>query len=249
MTWLDSVKAKKEAAEKARPERLRGKTDEQIAKDLEEAESYKKRLEESETARTAEAQKVTDLTSQVTAIREQLQQAEASRRQTPATQPEELANFVEDPDKAFAQRVSPLTTATLINSALTSRMLAQQMLDNNDMASNGKSMDGRLFRVWGNEIDSESKKYQTAQLSSPQAWIGIFYYLKGLHSEELSNPEVRKKKYNFVEPSASEAAPPDKAPKDAKDILTDQEKHVADKMHVSYEDYLKRKKEMTFVNS
>jgi len=249
MAWLDSVKARKEAAEAKRPERFRNKTDDQILKELEEAESYKKRFEDGEASRASEAQKVTSLETQVAEVRAKLAEAEANRRPATAAQPEELANFVEDPDRAFAQRVAPLTAATLLNSALSSRMLAQQLLDNNDVASGNKSMDGRLFRVWSNEIDSESKKYQTAQLTSPQAWIGIFYYLKGLHSEELANPDVRKKKYNFVEPSTTQAPPPDAKPKDAKEVLNDQEKHVADKMGVSYENYLKRKKEMTFINA
>jgi hypothetical protein len=127
-------------------------------------------------------------------------------------------------------------------------MLAQQMLDNNDLASNGKSMDGRLFRAWSNEVDSESKKYQPAQLTSPQAWVGIFYYLKGLHAEELRDKETVKKKYNFLEPSASQAMPQESKPKTPSEELTDAEKHVAEKMGVSYENYAKRKKAMTFVN-
>jgi hypothetical protein len=84
-------------------------------------------------------------------------------------------------------------------------------------------------------------------MTSPQAWIGIFYYLKGLHSDELRDPETRKKKYNFIEPSASQATPEDKKPKSPEEELTPAEKHVADKMGVTYENYAKRKKAMQFV--
>jgi hypothetical protein len=135
--------------------------------------------------------------------------------------------------------------------AMTARMLAQQQLNNADMASNGKTMDGRLFQHWGAELDTEAKKYQTVQLTTPQAWLGIFMYLKGVHADELRDPEIRKKKYNFMEPavSGSNSSSNDNKDKPAGDQLTDAEKHVADKMGVSHENYLKRKKTMQYVNA
>ena len=111
-------------------------------------------------------------------------------------------------------------------------------------------MDGRLFRAWESEINAESKKYQAMQLTSPNAWVGIFYYLKGLHADELRDPETRKKKYNFMEPSSSSVVvnKEDDDKKSANEQLTPQELHVAEKMGVSPENYLKRKKSMTMVN-
>src|SRR5208282_3514491 len=113
-----------------------------------------------------------------------------------------------------------------------------------------KQMDGRLFAMWAGEIDQECRKYQAIQLGNVNAWLGIFYYLKGVHADELRDPEVRKKKYNFLESAASTSAvqgQDDGKDKPASDQLTDQEKHIADKMHVTYENYLARKKKMQFV--
>lgn len=248
MAWLDSVKAKKEAEEAKRPERLRGKSDEDILKEIQEAEGFKKKFEESEAARQRDNEEVRKVTTQFEELKRSLNEAEARRQ--PAREPDELANFIEDPDRAFTQRVAPVAAATVANSAITARILAQQILDNNDLTSGGKNMDGRLFRAWGMEIDGESRKYQAAQLTSPQAWVGIFYYLKGLHADELRDKDVVKKKYNFLEPASTEGArPPEGKPKSADEELTDAEKHVADKMNVTYENYRKRKKAMQFINT
>lgn len=247
MAWLDSVKKQKEAEEAKRPERFRGKSDEEILKQLEEAEGFKAKFEESEQARRRDNEEVRKVSSQFEELKREIAAAEANRNKKP-TEPEELANFVEEPERAFTQRVAPVAAATIANSAITARILAQQMLDNNDLASGNKTMDGRLFRAWGMEVDTESRKYQAAQLTSPQAWIGIFYYLKGLHADELRDKDIVKKKYNFLEPATTEGGrPADSKPKTPSEELTDEEKHVADKMGVTHENYLKRKKAMKFV--
>jgi hypothetical protein len=203
-------------------------------------------------AKDAERDKeVTTIKTEFESVKAKLAAAEANRQTPkPDANTEEPANFVEEPDKAFAQRMAPLANITLQNAAMTARILAQQQLDNMDAMSGGKTMDGRLFRAWGTEIDAAAKKYQTIQLGSPDAWIGIFYHMKGLHADELRDPEVRKRKYNFMEPASQTVSTSDDGkPKPASEQLTDAEKHVADKMGVKHEDYLKRKKSMVMVNA
>ena len=162
-------------------------------------------------------------------------------------------SILENPDREITDKVNelnaPLANLTIQTSVQTARMLAQQQLNNADMASGGKNMDGRLFQAWGSEIDAEATKYRPIQLTTPQAWLGIFYYLKGVHADELRDPETRKKKYNFLEPATSGAPP--KGTDDKKtgvEGLTDAEKHVADRMGVTYENYAKRKQSMQYVN-
>jgi hypothetical protein len=247
MGWLDRVNAKKE--DEKLPERLRGKTPEQVAKELEAADQLAKDLEAEKAARLADSEKVTQIQTEFDKVKGDLARAEANRNVPPKKTDEELANFIEEPDKAFQQRVEPLTAVTLNNASMTSRIIAQQQLDNMDLQSNGKTMDGRLFRAWGNEIDGEAKKYNVGMLTTPQAWLGIFYYLKGVHADELRDPETRKKKYNFLEPSTTPVNTHKEEDKKPSDQLTDAEKHVADKMGVSHENYLKRKKAMQFINA
>ena len=135
---------------------------------------------------------------------------------------------------AGASAVAKRIADAVNTAAMTARMLAQQQLNNQDMASpaDARSMDGRLFQAWSADIDAEAKKYPQIQLATPQAWLGIFYYLKGTRADDLANPEIRKKKYgNFLESGVSSVAP--RSEPEKKDELTDAEKHVADKMKVS----------------
>jgi hypothetical protein len=246
---MDSINKKKEKV----PDRFKDKSEDDILKMLDEADKAAGRITELEAERVKDTDKVKAIETEFETVKARLAAAEANRNPNPKpgdNNNEELANFVEDPDKAFSQRIGPVANIAVQTAAMTARMLAQQQLNNADMASNSKTMDGRLFQHWGAEIDAEAKKYQTVQLTTPQAWLGIYMYLKGVHADELRDPEIRKKKYNFMEPASSSTNQNgDNTPKPAADQLTDAEKHVADKMGVKHEDYLKRKKAMQFVNA
>jgi hypothetical protein len=252
--WLDRIKDKKE--QDKIPAKWRDKTTEEIAAELDNADKLRADLATEKLAREADSTKVAEIQTEFEKVKTQLAAAEANRNKPPDKKPDNVdptpENMLENPKGVLDTRLGPLEAATIRNGVTTSRMLAQQQLDNADMASDGKDMNGRLFRAWGAEIDTEARKYQAVQLMSPEAWIGIFWYLKGVHADELRDPETRKKKYNFLEPSTSGAPAAgtngnmDK--KDGPESLTDQEKHVADKMGVSYENYAKRKKAMVMVN-
>jgi phage I-like protein len=251
MGWLDRINAKKE--EDKLPPRLREKTPEQVVKELEEADKLKADLAASQAAQAAQDAKVQEIQTEFDAVKARLAAAEA--RNTPPPKKEEGTdptpeNILADPKKVLDSRLAPLEQLTIHNNAQTARMLAQQQLNNADMASGGKNMDGRLFQAWGQEIDAEARKYQSIQLIRPEAWLGIYWYLKGTHSDELANPEIRKKKYNFLEPSTGPGTPPGGEPpkKDGVEGLTDKEKEIARKMGVTPENYAKRKKEMVMVN-
>ena len=251
MGWIDRINAKKE--EEKLPPRLREKTPEQIVTELEAADKLKNDLELEKAARREQDEKVTQIETEFNQVKERLAAAELKAKPAPKQEDGTEAtseNILADPKKVLDAHTATLQSVTIQNAATTSRMLAQQQLDNADSASDGKSMDGRLFRAWSGEIDSESRKYQAIQLMRPEAWLGIFWYLKGTHADELRDPEMRKKKYNFLEPSAASGGSTngDSKPKDGPEGLTDQEKHVADKMGVSYENYAKRKKAMVMVN-
>lgn len=248
MGWLDRKKDEK------LPARLEGKTVEQVAKELEDADKLKADLIAEKTARAADAEKVNEIQSEFEKVKGQLATIEANRNAKPPDKKVVDADgLLANPDAVITDKFNelngPLTNLTIQNSAQTARMLAQQELNNADMASGGRSMDGRLFQAWGQEINSEAGKYKPIQLGTPQAWLGIFYYLKGVHADELRDPEIRKKKYNFLEPTSTNNPPPPEAKKDGVEGLTDAEKHVADKMGVSYEAYAKRKVGMQYVNA
>jgi len=251
--WLDRIKDKKE--QEKIPAKWRDKTTEEIAAELDASDKLKADLAAEKLARETDSKKVEEIQTEFEKVKSQLAAAEANRNKQPDKKPDNVdptpENMLENPKGVLDTRLGPLEAATIRNGVTTSRMLAQQQLDNADMASGGKDMNGRLFRAWGSEIDTEARKYQAVQLMSPEAWIGIFWYLKGTHADELRDPETRKKKYNFLEPSTSgaPAAGTNGEPKkDGPESLTDAEKHVADRMGVTYENYAKRKKAMVMVN-
>jgi hypothetical protein len=248
MAWFDKEQEAK------LPERLKGKTPEQVLAELEKADKLANDLELEKAARRADAEKVTQIETEFNTVKNQLATIEANRNTKPPEKTVVSAEqILENPDAAITTKVNeltaPLTHLTIQNNAQTARMLAQQQLNNTDLASGGKSMDGRLFQAWSQEIDAEAGKYKPIQLITPQAWLGIFYYLKGTHADELRDPETRKKKYNFLEPTSSGIAPASREEKKTgAEGLTDEEKRIAGRMGVTPEAYAKRKEAMQYVN-
>ena len=245
MAWLDRINAKKDKV----PAMFQDKSEDDILKMMADAANDKAKVTELEGKIVAQEQEQDRFKTQFEEVKTRLVAAEANRN-TPSPKKEEEHDFIEHPNEAFNERIAPTQNLAVQTAAVTSRMLAQQQLLNADAVSGGQLMDGRLFQAWQSEIDIEAKKYPVVTLLKPEAWIGIFYYLKGIHADELRDPEIRKKKYNFLEsatPPGGQPPPPQK--KDGVEALTDQEKHVADKMGVSYENYAKRKATMQFANA
>lgn len=248
MAWFDRMK--KREKEDELPKELEGKTAEEVVALLKTAEENKTKLATLEADRVKEREQVAALSSNFDQVKAKLASTEANlnKLQNPERK-EEPADWNIDPEKAFQQNVAPLVNVVVQNASMSARLLAVQSLDNEDTVSptDARTMNGRLFRAWEAEINEEAKKYPVASMGQPQSWIGIYYLVKGRHADELANPETRKKKYNFVE-SAAQGSPPQKEKeKEGVEALTDQEKHVADKMHVSYENYAKRKKAMHII--
>jgi hypothetical protein len=240
----------KQVKEEDIPPELKDKTPQEVAEALKKARELEGKVTTLEAERVREKEAVVTMNTEFDKVKQRLEATELKLRgnqnQNQNQNQEELADFTLEPDKALNQRIAPLANLTVNSAFMTARLLCQQMLDNQDMASpqDNKTMDGRLFRAWEGEINELSKKYQPAQLTTPDAWLGIFYYVKGKHAHELANPAERKKKYGFLEPASQGAPPPPPDKKNGVEGLTEQEKHVADKMHVSYENYAKRKEKM-----
>src|SRR5258707_853209 len=126
MGWLDSINAKKK--DKI-PEIFKDKSDDDILKMMDEAAKATGRVTELEAERVKDNDKVKKIETEFESVKAKLAAAEA-KNVIPARSEnnEEPANFVEDPDRAFAQRVTPLANITLQTAAMTARILAQQQL-------------------------------------------------------------------------------------------------------------------------
>jgi hypothetical protein len=244
MGWLDNINAKKKEQV---PKMFEGKSEDDILKMLQESSADKEKIRGLEAKVTEQDSAVARINTEFESVKARLAEADARRQPPPKTDSEEPADFVTDPDKAFAQRIGPVATITLQTAATTARMLAQQQLGNV-----GNGIDGRLFAMWGAELDVEAKKYPLVHLGNPNAWLGMYFYLKGLHHDELNNAETRKKKYPFLEPSTStsvQQTADDKKDKPATEQLTPQELHIAKMMKKTPEQYLEQKNKMQFVGA
>lgn len=234
------------------PESLRGKTPDQLAQELKDAQALKDKVAAAE----AEAQKLKDNAatqqSEFEKVKTQLAALEAAAKKASTTdtnQPFDLEKFMADPEKVLNEevnkRVGPFAQTAVFNAMQTARILAQQQLNNQDLASGGKTMDGRLFQAWASEIDVQVKNYRPEQMVTPQSWLGVYMFIKGTHAEELADVETRRKKYGMLEPARANAGSSnDGGEKLASDQLTPQELKIAERMNVKPEDYLKRKKSM-----
>lgn len=227
--------------------KLKGKSQEDILKMMDDANASKERVAALEAERIAEREQVTRMGSEFASIKGKLDSIEANRgAPLKKEETEEHANFVEDPDAAFNGRAKPLAQLAANTAAITAKMLAQQHLDNEDMVKDTKN--GRLFRAWDGEIMQVAQNTNILALGNAATWVEIYYRVKGIHSDELGNPETRKKNYSFLEPSSHQQVNNvDNSTKPAADQLTDQEKIVAGKMGITPEKYLERKKGMQFV--
>lgn len=243
MPWLNKKK------EEELPPELKGKTQEEIVAAVKKAEALEAEVTSLKSQATDRDKAVTGIQTQFEEIKARLAAAEANPR--PQNQQvntdEPPANFIEEPDKAFGQRIAPLANLTVQNARMTAKILAQQSLDNQDAGQ--KTMNGRLFRHFDAELETESKKYPAQNMITPDAWLGLFWMIKGRHSDEISNTETRKKNYSFLEPTVQNVAQPDNKPKTGVDSLTDQEKDIARKMGKTPEEYAKRKAQMQFVSA
>jgi hypothetical protein len=236
------------------PERLRDKTPEQLAKELEDAEVLKQKIAQAETdaANAKAALQKQNEEAEKMKLRLATLEAAAKPNQTTTTTNDEAFDFdafAADPSKVLQaqidKRTAPITQVAIQNAMQTARILAQQTLNNQDIASGGKTMDGRLFQAWAAEIDAQVKNYNQTQMITPQAWLGVYMFIKGTHADELADPEARKKKYGGLEPVRTNVTPQGDGGQGNADQLTDQEKKIAERMGVTPENYLKRKRAMS----
>ena len=250
MAWFDGKKETDAAREllSAIPESMKSKTPAEIKAYLEAQAAKDAEIAALKAQQATDRETLTTVQSQFASVKSKLDEIEANAQRPPNKTQEKPPDFVEDPDGAYNARATPLLAATLITGQNQARMQAQWELDNRDRDSQGKLIDGRLFRHWMVDINKEAQAYQPAALINMNTWLDIFYKIKGWRSDELNDPEARKKKYAFLETGASNVTPP-QADATKKDELTDNEKKIADRMGVKHEDYLKRKKAMTFVGA
>jgi len=242
MSWYNSEKDKKKLG------KWGDKSDDEIVAALNKAETLETEVADLKKKDTERDGIVQTLKTNFDSVKSKLDSIEANsnRRQQapPKEDAEESPDFITDPDAAFNKRAQPLAAATMNTAAQIAKMQAQQNLTRNSK----DGIDGRLFEHWGSEIDSIAKNTPLAILGNPQVWVGMFLQVKGYHADELSDPNTRKEKYAFLEPSTHAVVNQPQSGAKGEEP-TEQERKIAGKMGIKIEDYMKNKKAMTFVGA
>jgi hypothetical protein len=223
------------------------KSDDEIVAALNKSEQLETEVTTLKTQVTDKDKAVNDLNTNFQTIKQKLDTLEANDRkqqqQAPPKGDEEEPDFITDPNGAFNKKAQPLANAIAATAAMVARGQAQQSLTRNSK----DGIDGRLFDHWGAEIDQVANNTPTHILGNPQTWLGIFLQVKGYHSDELADPNTRKEKYAFLEPSSTVVT--QQNTKDKDEQPTDIERKTAEKFGIPVEEYMKRKKGMTFVGA
>jgi hypothetical protein len=213
-----------------------GLTPAEIAKAI----SDKKELENKVSALEMDKKKAEDslnnLNSSFETVKAKLAEIEASH--SAPQQDQGLASFLDDEDRAFAQRNAPTHGLAVQANIQLAKLRARQILGNQTKEVNGQNLNlGRLFDKFDSEIDGLAKMTPAAALINPETWDHLFHNVLGRHTTEiLSNPS------GFVEPASSNAIS-QRDDNTQKDRLTPEEERIAARMRVKPEDFLKSKKE------
>jgi hypothetical protein len=230
------------------PEKLRGKSEEDLVKAMEDAEALKASLAakdtEVATLKTAGETQKTELET----IKAKLTELEAGggtpqRRQSDqSTGPASV--FVNE-EQAFRDRTAGLHAMTTVSGSLAARLTAREAVQN---AKEGRT-ETRIWDKYANEINTLMSKEVSERQIDPRSWLNAFVYVKGLHMGELME-SMSKKTDVFAEVGGSTGGGLDTTGgDDKKDALSPAELEIAKKFKMTPEKYLERKKSMKFISA
>lgn len=219
------------------PERLKGKSPEQVLAELEAADKLQAKLAEREAKDAERDGQLVSMNETLGGLRDSLK---AINERTPVStrtiENNEPASFITDPDQAFAERAAPLTALVMQSATIAAKGEALRAFQRKQ-ATEKNNIDGVLFERFEGEILEIAKTCSAQQLANPATWAHLFYNVKGRHTDEIvSNPKA------FFTEDATRHVNTDKP---ADDTLTEQELAIAKKMGVKPENYLANKKAST----
>lgn len=226
----------KEIEDKDLPERLRGKTPEQVAQELADAEGYKAELADVKSQNAALSSGFESFKTDMGGKFDQLMNRLPAPTPKTASEP---ADFITEPDRAFAERAGPLATLSVQTASIVAKQAALEKFRLKQKNVKG-NIDGMLFERYIDDIEALAKQIPTAQLVQPETWEHLFYNVKGRRGDEVVASVREGKNEFFIEPTQTSVSSADGVP----DKLSTLELRVCDKMKISPEQYLKRKKEM-----
>lgn len=158
---------------------------------------------------------------------------------------EQFADFLTDPDKAFAQRAQPVAALALNTAGYVAKEAARRKFQNAQRANQGKNFDGYFFEKYENEIEELARTVPAQQLANPATWEHIYFNVKGRHADEIAQQYKDGKLDIGIESGATGArGSGGSGGGDDADKLTPQELKIAARMGRTPEQFLEQKKKM-----
>src|SRR5579859_2310089 len=216
------------------PEALRGKTPEQIAQALADAQRLQETVNSLTTDKTNIETQLNSQRSEFEQLKTKLAELEANGNKPPVTAtPDEPSTIWTDPDKYIDQRTKNIQDTALLSGMMSAKLYAQQGLSPRDL---------KIWRKYEKEIEQVMGGFQPQQRILPQSWLMALTLTNGNHESEISAAERTGTDF-FAETSSSGGKPPDTAPPE--DKLTEAEEEACRTFKWDPKRYLAQKKKMT----
>jgi len=223
-------------------EQIKGKSSEQIQQELDQRTHDQDELTrlrtEAQTKTVQEQARQTELDSTKSELQQAKERLATLERgpQPNGNEPKAPTSIFVDEDKALNERMGPLIQATFENSARMARIISEDRLRSD-------SREGPVFKKYYKEYEELVNKLSLPQRTIEASYDNVFAIVKGRHFHEIREEALKGNDAFFVESPGGSL----QKPKDREEKLTDLELNAAQKMGVSPEQYLKSKKEFTFV--
>lgn len=229
------------------PERFKDKKPEEIEAEIARLEAFEMENNQLK-ARTNEPPPNPDesLKAELAQTQARLQELEALRSAPSPTpiEPPQRTSFLEDEDRAFAERADPIIKATLQNSAIMARSVAiQELRDETDPSQRAKNE--YVLRNYKKEIDDLFRTVPLQGQTNPATFKNVVGIVTNNHFSDVVKAVSKEKGINLFEsPATPGTASSNGASNDPSGKLTPGELHVAKKMKITPAQYLESKERM-----
>lgn len=223
------------------PEKLRGKSEEDLIKAMDDAVAHKAALDAAVAEGTATKAEVTAAKTEIETLKAKMAELEANKtpQRRESDQPTGPKSVFENEDEAFAQRTAPLSARLTVAGSLAARMTCKEAIEN---GANSR-VELRIWNKYANEVNTLMAKEHPDRQIDPRGWMNAFIYVKGMHSAELLAAAAKKEDV-FAEPGGGNGE--GLKVEEKKDELSPAEIEIAKKFKMTPEKYLERKKSMKF---
>lgn len=217
------------------PEELKGKTPQEIATMLREAQQLKTQLDTLAVDKTKTDTQLAEIQAQQAENLRLIEELKTNQKPPEKPVTPEPANPWIDPDKWLRESTQDTQNIALVSGVMSAKMYARQTLSQRD---------AKIFTKYEKEIDQVMQGYQPVQRIIPDNWVLALTLIKGRHDQEISKME--RDGTDFFSEESSGGRPPEPEPEVK---LTPDEEDACRRMHWDPKEYLKNRSKMAIASS